>query len=329
MKEQPHWTNILTPDFFTKYYVEQRMSYPKIRAMLVSQGHCIGTGTIQKYAKSLGFGRNRSEAKRNIDPNPLDYNTSFLDERTIDAVDGFLLGDGNIAANKGMVLSARLQCGVEYEEFSKFLMKPFYNYATTTASYKHTGMSSGFMWVGQSKYHPDLYIQYDRWYKNDIKQPPDDVRITPVSVMMWYLGDGSVVVNEKNNSIMLRLSTDGFSPERVEFLSSKLQEKEIECHRNNDNRIMIDARGIPKFFEFIGRKSPVACYSYKFELPEWRFQAKRMSEVAEELGINYNRLAHLVKINKVQCYRASEKGRPRFLKEHINYIKANKVQLGL
>jgi hypothetical protein len=102
--------------------------------------------------------------------------------------------------------------------------------------------------------------------------------------MMWYLGDGSLVVNEEKNTVMLRLSTDGFSKERVEFLAGKLRDQGIDCHRNGDNRIQVEARGIAAFFDFIGHESPVKCYAYKFDLPDWRFKAKRMREVADELG---------------------------------------------
>jgi hypothetical protein len=159
-----------------------------------------------------------------------------------------------------------------------------------------------------------------RWYPIcGKKQPPDDVRITPLSVMMWYLGDGSLV--QGNNTVMLRLSTDGFLPEKVEFLAEKLREKNIDCHRNNDNRIMVNAKGIPTFFNFIGRKSPVKCYEYKFDLPEWRFESKRLSDVAKELGVSYNRISHLVKTGRLGCYRASVKGRPRMLPDHIEKAK--------
>jgi hypothetical protein len=325
MREQPHWTNVLTADFFTEHYVKERMSYPKLKELLNSQGHNVHIGTIHKYAKRLGFGRNISEGKRNIDTNPLDYNASFIHGQIIEAIDGFLLGDGNISPNDtDLVKSGRLQCGVQYREFCEYLMKPFIIYQASVHEYPDSNMSSGIKLCGRSKFHPDIYKQYQRWYPNDgKKQPPNDVRITPTSVMMWYLGDGSLVTSEKTNTVTVRLSTDGFDPERVEFLAKKLCDIGIACHRNNDNRILIEARGVPSFFDYIGRKSPVECYSYKFDLPTWRFEAKRMREVADELGVDYHKLSYLVKIGKIPCFRASENGRPRFLPEHISYIKEN------
>lgn len=319
MAGQSQHDDVLTAEFFQKHYVEERMSYPKIREMLLKQGHNIHVGTLHNYAKSYGIGRTRSQAKVNEDPNPLNWEISYLSEFIIESVDGFLLGDGSLFPNPRGDAS-RLQCGLQHEEFCTYLMSHFSSYHSTTKQYKDAGMKSGHRWQGSSKFHPDLYAQHQRWYPNGgTKQPPEDVRITPLSVMMWYLGDGSLV--QGKNTVMIRLSTDGFTANKVEFLAQKLRDVGIACHRNNDNRIVVDAKGIPAFFDFIGRKSPVECYDYKFDLPEWRFEAKRLKEVAEELGVSYNRISHLVKTGVLGCYRASEKGRPRMLPEHVEAAK--------
>jgi len=325
MREQPHYTNLLTEEFFTEHYIRERMSYPKIREMLLKQGHNVHVGTLYNYAKKLGIGRTRSEAKRNREKDPLDWNKNYMTESIIESIDGFLLGDGGLQTTyKGKAKVSRLTCGVQYEEFCKYLINHFSTYKDTSTKYDRESMSSGYIWEGKTRFHPDLYIQLQRWYIKDKKgsskkQPPNDVRITPKSVMLWYLGDGSCV--QTNNTIVIRLSTDGFDKERVEFLADKMKEKGIDCYRNGDNRIQIKTSAVPAFFKFIGKESPIKCYDYKFKLPEWRFEAKRMRVVADELDIDYQRLAHLVKVGKIPCYRASEKGRPRFLPEHINEIK--------
>ena len=55
MKEQPHYLELLTKEFFEKYYLEQKMSFPKIVEMLSEQGYNIAVGTIYKYYKKLGL----------------------------------------------------------------------------------------------------------------------------------------------------------------------------------------------------------------------------------------------------------------------------------
>lgn len=321
MGEQPHYDDLLTYEFFNKYYVEGKMSYPKIRAMLLEQGHNIHTGTLYNYAKKFGIGRTKSEGKRNSDPLALDYNSSYLTEEMMESIDGFLIGDGSIYHEKRCsTKTGRLTCGVQYEEFCKYMMSHFSIYNSIFKQYKCISMSSGFVWNGSTRFHPDIYKQYLRWYPENaegkrVKRPPADIRITPKSLMLWYLGDGSVV--QQNNTVVIRLSTDAFLPEDVEFLATKLTEKGINSFRNNDNRVRIETTSVPAFFDFIGRKSPIECYQYKFDLPEWRFEAKRMSQVAKELGVDYQQLSYFVKIGKIPCYRVSENGRPRFLPEHI------------
>jgi LAGLIDADG DNA endonuclease family len=325
MREQPHYLELLTEEFFMKHYVENRMSFPQIREMLLEQGHNVHVGTIHKYAKKMGIGRTISEGKRNGDEYALDYTVSYLCEPILESIDGFLAGDGSLYIEKrSSIESARLTCGLQYEEFCQYLMSCFSVYSSNCKQHKNVSMSSGTVWTGRTKFHPDLYQQYLRWYPENaegkrIKSPPKDIRITPKSVMLWYLGDGSVV--SQNDIVTIRLSTDAFTKEEVEFLAGKLTEKGIDSYRNNDNRVQVRTAAVPAFFDFIGRESPVECYKYKFDLPEWRFEAKRMSQVAEELGIDYQQLAYMVKIGKIPCYRIKNKGRPRFLPEHISVVK--------
>lgn len=327
MKEKPHYESLLTRDFFQTHYIENKMSYPSIQEMLKKQGFNISVGCLYKYAKKYDFGRTISEARQQHQNSSLDWSKTLIDEPLIEAIDGFLLGDGGIRQNTHET-AGKLRCGVEYLEFCAYQMSMFSVYQGIWTKVNDPSMNQGFRWDGRTTFHPDLYQQYLRWYpfveskgKRD-KQPPDDVRLTPTSVMLWYLGDGSLIIDEKANTVMLRISTDSFLPERVEFLADKLCDKGIACHRNNDNRIMVDAKGIPAFFNFIGSESPIKCYDYKFKLPEWRLSSKRMSEVAQELGVDYQRLAHLVKVGRVPCHRVTEKGKPRFLPEHIEACRA-------
>lgn len=327
MREQPHYTTVLTKEFFEKHYNEERRSFPEIREMMLKQGFNIAVATLYNYAKKHGIGRTRSEAKQNQEEEHLDYTQSFLTEDIIESIDGFLLGDGYLEPkdSRSDTLVGRAKWSVEYQEFCIHFMNQFTPYMPMMIPINSVKSPSGKLWHGYSRCHPDFYKQHLRWYPIDqkenrrIKQPPTDVRITPKSVMLWYLGDGSVV-NQDNGTIMLRLSTDGFSKAGVEFLVEKLIEKGISCHRNNDNRIFVEAAGVPAFFEFIGKTSPVKCYEYKFDIPEWRLLGKRTKQVAEELNANYNRLAYLVKTGKVAIIRPTG-GDPWFMPEHIEALK--------
>jgi hypothetical protein len=148
MREQPHYTDLLTEDFFIEHYNKKRMSYPQITEMLQKQGYPIVTGTVYKYAKKFGIGRGASEAKRNREANPLDYSVSYMTESTIEAIDGFLLGDGGVDPSCSPS-AARLACGLEHEEFCNYLIFHFDRYKPAVAPYKHAGMKSGIVWQGK------------------------------------------------------------------------------------------------------------------------------------------------------------------------------------
>ena len=106
------------------------------------------------------------------------------------------------------------------------------------------------------------------------------------------------------------------------MLVEKLNKLGILCIKTKENRIRIKAKGIPAFFDFIGHKSPIKCYNYKWDRVPWfRFESKRMSQVAEELKVDYGRLSYFVKCKKIPCYRITPKGRPRFLPDHITIAK--------
>jgi hypothetical protein len=325
MKETPHYLNLLNKEFFEKYYIKDKMSYPKIREMLLKQGFNIHNGTLQRYAKKFNIGRGSSAARRILDPQSLDYNKNYIQEKDIEFLDGFLLGDGGINPNNNSFVG-RLCCGVEYEEFCEYLIKPFDHLGAKVTKTSSISMKQGFIFYGVTRFHPDIYKQYLRWYPINsegkrVKQVPKDVVISPISVVRWFLGDGSTVQSEDNSTIIIRLSTDGFHYSGVKFLVKKLNNIGIICHRTSENRIMINSRGVPSFFNYIGRDSPIKCYNYKFALPSFRFESKRMKEVAEELKIDYDRLAYFVKIGKINSYRLSPIGRPRFLPKHIEECK--------
>ncbi|MFX1534597.1 MAG: LAGLIDADG family homing endonuclease [Promethearchaeota archaeon] len=72
--------------------------------------------------------------------------------------------------------------------------------------------------VGQSTVQ--LYYLYLRWYPNGKKRLPNDMQLTPLTVLFWFTGDGSF---RENNSICL--SSHNFSKTENEFLASLLEEQ--------------------------------------------------------------------------------------------------------
>jgi len=243
-------------------------------------GIWVGNVTIYKElirhkipVRSISESVSRAMSTLNIDE-------SYLDEKTIEWIDGFLLGDGSISYNKTTHKSARFSIGSSEEQWTNYAMSGLKNYDPREASSKgwkfrvekpaRPTFSSG------SKMHPDISIQAKRWYPYGRKIVPLDVRITPTSILLWYLGDGSVGRHKKEKRLMctnLSLASCGFTPEENNnILIPKLAKLGIRClYGNSKNDIIVCSDSMGTFFDIIGRKSPISCYDYKFEIPQWLF----------------------------------------------------------
>jgi hypothetical protein len=132
--------------------------------------------------------------------------------------------------------------------------------------------------------HPDIFHQAKRWYSgvNQTKAIPSDIRITPTSILLWYLGDGSLTYIKDSNTYVVRFATCSFSVDEIEnILMPKLTALGLECSRDiSKNDIRICASSIGRFFDFIGHKSPISCYDHKFDIPEW-LRLIRLSDIVE------------------------------------------------
>ena len=195
----------------------------------------------------------------------LDYGVSFLD-KTSDFIDGFLLGDGHVSTQ-----NCHISWSLKYPEFSTFIEKRLNVYAPKSSRRfaKDARCKNGgyFTTRGNTKCHPDFKKQRTRWYPQGKKIVPKDVLLSPESVLIWYLGDGSV----KKYSVTLH--TNGFTQECVRFLIKRLSLIGIPSKmilHNQQPEIFISSSGSKLFFDYIGWESPVRCYDYKFDTYQHR-----------------------------------------------------------
>lgn len=217
----------------------------------------------------------------------LDQNISFMNEEVLEAIDGFLLGDGGIGRpSSEHCKTARLNMGSTEKEWTDYAMSFFkaYSPSDATQSGKARDRSPNLTWTSNSKHHVDIYHQYKRWYPNGgLKQIPKDVRITPISLLLWYLGDGSIT--KSGVSYVVRFATCSFNPKDIdEILLPKMEKMGLYGKRTKyKNDIKLNTSSVKRFFEIIGSKSPISCYNYKFEFNQW---------------LNYYRLSQVVKNDK-------------------------------
>lgn len=180
-----------------------------------------------------------------------------MSKELIHFLDGVLLGDGCIDA---LGRCGRLVVDVQYREFAEYCMKPFHEYLPVY--YRHTRTKGTI--TGRTKSHPDFSKQHHRWYKNGTKIVPDDVVLTPITVMAWFLGDGMYRKHRRRNPIV-RFSTQSFSiSELNDILIPRLEEHDLNFTITQRNELICGTGVVDRFFDFIGKKSPIGCYNYKF-----------------------------------------------------------------
>ncbi len=251
----------ICPKMLEELYVTKRMSCKEISTLLQKQGTKVKPWTVSRRAKELGIVRGISEA---ILVKDFKRPSIELSEIEIEALDGFLLGDGSIQQQSSR--SGRLSLTVQYEEFGKYLLSHFERYNPkwrqryiNSERYQKT-LSQ---WSGETKSDKCFLEQRKRWYPQSTKIVPQDIRLTPLSLLLWYLGDGSYKPTDK----CIFLNTQGFAIEDVQFLCSKLNELGVNCHRDKRNKIYIGARYAVLFLKLLA-PNPVTCYNYKFRAIE-------------------------------------------------------------
>ena len=257
----------------------------------------------------------------------LDYSQKILEENPIafETMEGLIISDGSISSTKEQMYH-RFSISSSQKEFmiycrNKLLcLNPSEVKGREASGYSRNKGYEKNTYGFSTSFHPDITRQRIRWYINGKKIIPKDIKITPLMLKMWYYGDGSIVNDKISNTCILRLSTDGFASEDVNFLIQQLELQTGIRSVNTEGRIRLKTESIPKFFLYIDRKSDLLCYSYKFDIDEWRFW-KSMKEVAIDLNISYGRLSHLVKTKSIEFNRSPGGKKVFFTESQIEKLK--------
>lgn len=229
----------------------------------------------------------------------LNHSKSWLTEEMIENFDGFLLGDGCINYRNRPSLCA--SATVKHKEFGEYFAQIFCSYAPSVKpgiSPAHLSSAIGYVKKCRNvrfvtKSHPDFTTQRNRWYPGGIKEVPTDVRITPKSLLLWYLGDGTLYL-DKGISPYVTFYTNSFSQTSIDILRAKLSDLGMSHWYLPNNTIRLKTPAVKLLFDMIGRESPVECYSYKFNVPEHLWLTKSL-DVQNMLGMKKHSFHRLLK----------------------------------
>lgn len=116
--------------------------------------------------------------------------------------------------------------------------------------------------------------EYFKWYKNNKKHIPKDLKLTPMICLIWYIGDGGICHTKRSEHI--KLSTQCFSKEELENIllpqlkrfEASLMKSDIGKDKKQQYFIYIPHRKEKDFLNYIG-KCPFDEYQYKWNIKEY------------------------------------------------------------
>jgi hypothetical protein len=188
----------------------------------------------------------------------------FFTDKQFEIMNGCLLGDGCVT-NNGKYhhfvygSSIKNHTNLVYEQFKEISNKIKENKSFDERtnkiyiSYRFTSILN--------KTFTELK---NKWYQNNKKIIPDDLKLTKSVCLYWYIGDGSLAqaYNKKETSY-LKLSTNCFTIEDIDNILIP-QLVEFEAYRWS-NLIFIPRKNIIKFLSFIG-DCPIPEYKHKWNV---------------------------------------------------------------
>jgi hypothetical protein len=200
--------------------------------------------TIANYMDKFGLARRPAT----------NINHVKLSKEASEFLTGELLGDASIVwGNKPT--SAYYTITSKHETYLKWIEAKLLSFRIARRgilrSYKN---KYGTYWILQSKYYRDgLPILRRLWYPKGKKVVPQDIVLTPLTVKMWFIEDGSAIISNYVKSI--ELATNGFREEGVHSLITKLNDalETKRIYRTKANTIKLSEQSVIKsFYKYIG-----------------------------------------------------------------------------
>lgn len=178
---------------------------------------------------------------------------------------GYLLGDGHIETwNNSQVARLKVEQGLVQKDFVDWLFDVFGEFVKTPPRLKEKSVY--FNTLSSSQF----YVFHRIFYLNGKKIIPNDLNLllTPISLAIWFMGDGSVKSNETNGRI---INTHAFSEAEVNKICLLLKEKfslQASIRRQKDGlQIYISAKSAIIFKDLIAKH---LLPSFYYKLPRFK-----------------------------------------------------------
>lgn len=209
-----------------------------------------------------------------------------LSKEQTDILYGALLGDGCLS-KKQNGLNAQfsyLSSSYEHTQFVYQFFNDFSSLGVVQGSYYDKRTNKTYTrYYFKTIHNVTFEEERMKWYKNNKKVVPNDLRLNSTICLVWYIGDGSLCTSKYSQYI--QLSTDCFPYEDVLYLCSQLSEFEAKSMKQKENvyRIYIPHHQIKNFLQYIG-DCPFKDYQHKWNLKEYKnFSILNQPELIEQI----------------------------------------------
>lgn len=188
---------------------------------------------------------------------------------------GYVLGDGCLEViGKSGKARLMVEQGLKQKELVDWLYKIFSEFTKTPPKEKnYINKNSIYFSTLSSK---QFYIYQNIFYKDKKKILPIEIEqlLTPLSLAVWFMGDGSVKSKECNGRI---INTHGFNEQEVNKICEVLNKKfflQASIRRQKDGlQIYISAKSAGKLYEII---FPHFLPTFYYKLPKMKLATTKV-----------------------------------------------------
>ena len=239
--------------------------------------------------------------------------TAFSDEQ-LEVLYGALLGDGSLIMHKHCI-NAIFQYGSKSRQHVEFVAKYFAEYWQSCGIKDYSRFDKR-----TNKFYSGSYmrtitnavftLEHSKWYRRGSKHIPEDLVLTPLMCLIWYIGDGAICNNKKTQNI--KLATQCFQKEELENIllpqlknfEATLMKADISKNGEQQYFIYIPKRKIKEFLDYIG-PCPFPDYEYKWAYKEYKnFTLSKHPDFIRDLtnyfnmGMSSNTIAKLLNVDR-------------------------------
>lgn len=243
-----------------------------------------------------------------------------LTDVQLQVLNGALLGDGCLYLHKHNINAqfCYLSKSKQHVEFVGQYFKEYFLGKGIVDSQRFDKRTNKIYTNSRFRTHtnPIFTEQYNRWYPNGIKHIPNDLMLNPLTVLIWYIGDGAIC--HSNRSEHIKLATHCFNKKEQEHIllpqlsdfDAKLMKADISKDGEQQYFIYIPHKKESDFIEYIG-ECPFNDYLYKWDVGEYKNSMPKDHRDKEQIfcemyksGMTYYKIAKQFDIepNAVKYY---------------------------